>query len=227
MTPNMSLTIAERVRAPRRALSTRDTAWARALARWLGRIGVRPNAVSVAGILFAIAGCVAFFTTPALAGRDPAVALLVAAATIQLRLLCNLLDGMLAIEEGFTTSIGEIYNDLPDRIADVVLLAGAGYSLRGVPFGPALGWLAAVTAVFTAYVRLLGGSLGTKQHFVGPMAKQHRMFTLTIASLLAAAESIAGTRPRAMLAGLVVIAAGSIVTAVRRTRRIAQELEAR
>ena len=54
-------------------------------------------------------------------------------------------------------------------------------------------------AVFTAYVRLLGGSLGMTQHFIGPMAKQHRMFTLTLVTLLAAVESMLGVPPRAML----------------------------
>ena len=49
---------------------------------------------------------------------------------------------MLAVEEGFQTSAGEIYNDLPDRIADVLILVGAGYSIRVLPIGIALGWAA-------------------------------------------------------------------------------------
>ena len=108
-----------------------------------------------------------------------------AAVAIQLRLLCNLVDGMLAVEEGFSTKTGDIYNDLPDRISDVLILVGAGYS-RGSRMRSTLGWLAAVLAVLTAYVRVLGGSLGVTQHFIGPMAKQHRMFALTIATLLSA-----------------------------------------
>ena len=125
-------------------------------------------------------------------------ALLAAAAAIQLRLLCNMLDGMLAVEEGFKTRTGDIYNDLPDRVADVLILVGAGYSIRYLPGGAMLGWAAAVAAVFTAYVRLLGGSLGVTQHFIGPMAKQHRMFTLTLATLLAAVETMLGLPPRVM-----------------------------
>jgi drug/metabolite transporter (DMT)-like permease len=86
---------------------------------------------------------------------------------------------------------------------------------------------AAVLALFTAYVRLLGGALGVTQHFIGPMAKQHRMFTLTVFTLLAGVEAFGGTPPHAMRIGLSVIVAGSIVTAFRRTSRIAAELEAR
>jgi phosphatidylglycerophosphate synthase len=155
------------------------------------------------------------------------VVLLMAAATIQLRLLCNLLDGMLAVEEGFKTKTGDVYNDLPDRVADVLILVGAGYSIRYVPGGSTLGWAAAVTAVFTAYVRLLGGSLGVTQHFIGPMAKQHRMFTLTIATLLSAVETMLGMPLRAMPIGLALITAGSVVTGFRRTQRIVGEMEAR
>jgi hypothetical protein len=76
-------------------------------------------------------------------------------------------------------------------------------------------------------VRVLGGSLGVTQPFIGPMAKQHRMFTLTIAALLAAAETVLGMPPRALRVGLAVIVAGSIVTAFRRTRRIVGEVEGR
>ena len=125
------------------------------------------------------------------------------------------------------TRTGELYNEIPDRLADVLILVGAGYAIRGLAYGVMLGWTAAVLAVFTAYVRLLGGSLGLTQHFIGPMAKQHRMFTLTVAALAAAAETFASFPERALRAGLTVIVVGAIVTAVRRIRRLALELSAR
>ena len=211
---------------PRRAVSTRNAMWARELACWLGRAGLRPNSVSVASIVFAAGAAAGFLIVPDLTGGYRAAALVLAAAAIQCRLLCNLLDGMLAVEEGFRTACGDIYNDLPDRIADIVILVGAGYGC-GLPIGPSLGWLAALAAVLTAYVRLLGGSLGVTQHFVGPMAKPHRMFTLTVASLAAAVQSLFGWPGDALFVGLVVIVAGSVATTWRRTQRIARELEAR
>jgi hypothetical protein len=90
-----------------------------------------------------------------------------------------------------------------------------------------LGWAAALLAVLTAYVRVLGGSLGLMQHFTGPMAKQHRMFTLTLAALLAAAEAFVGAPPLAIAAGLAVIAVGSAATAARRALAILREAGAR
>lgn len=213
--------------APRRVLATRNAGWARTFARWLGRNGVRPNAVSIAGVVFALGASVAFYLVPELTRGGRTVLLVVAAASVQLRLLCNLLDGMLAVEERFKSKTGEIYNDLPDRVADVFILVGAGYSVRDLAYGATLGWAAAVLALFTAYVRILGGSLAVTQHFIGPMAKQHRMFTLTVVTLLAAVETLLGMPPRAIRIGLGLIVAGSIVTAFRRTRRIAREVNAR
>jgi phosphatidylglycerophosphate synthase len=183
--------------------------------------------VSIAGVVFALIASVAFLVVPETTDGARAVVLMIAAATIQLRLLSNLLDGMLAVEGGFKSATGDIYNDLPDRVADVFILVGAGYSARDLACGPALGWAAAVLAVFTAYVRVLGGSLRVTQHFIGPMAKQHRMFTLTVGTLLAAVEALAARQPRAIAIALGVIVAGSIVTIVRRTSRIAGEVSAR
>ena len=208
-------------------MATRNAAWARSFAQWLGRLGVRPNAVSVAGVVFALLAGVAFSMVPNVTGGARVALLIGAAAGIQLRLLCNLLDGMLAVEGGFKSKTGELYNELPDRIADVLILVGAGYSVRHLAYGVPLGWAAAILAVFTAYVRLLGGSLGVTQHFIGPMAKQHRMFTLTLVTLLAAGEALLDVRPWAIRFGLAVIVAGSILTAVRRTQRIAGEVVAR
>ena len=213
--------------APRRVLATRSAGWAIALARWLAQRRVRPNAVSVAGVVVAAAASVAFVLSGSVEGGSRAVLLAAAAAGIQLRLLCNLLDGMIAVEHGFKTKTGDIYNDLPDRLADVAILVGAGYSASSFPDGVTLGWAAAVMAVFTAYVRLLAGSLGVTQHFIGPMAKQHRMFTLTLATLAAVGETLLGAPPRAVSIGLAVIVVGAVVTAVRRATRMAREVNAR
>jgi phosphatidylglycerophosphate synthase len=90
-----------------------------------------------------------------------------------------------------------------------------------------LGWLAGVLAVLTAYVRMLGGSLGLKQDFSGPMAKQQRMAVMTAACVLACFEPLLHLRGVVMESALVVIVAGCVVTLVRRTMRIAHELETR
>jgi hypothetical protein len=84
-----------------------------------------------------------------------------------------------------------------------------------------------VGALLTAYVRLLGGSLGAVQHFCGPMAKPHRMAVLTAACLASVVEVVFGYDGRVLTVALGVIVVGSLVTFARRGRRTALELCAR
>ena len=153
--------------------------------------------------------------------------LAVAIAGIQGRLLCNLLDGMVAIEGGRKTKSGEIFNDFPDRIADGLIFVGLGYAARTHAFGVEMGFLCAALAIFTAYVRMLGGASGLKQSFAGPMAKQHRMAVLTIACVLSVFETIFLSAGTVFWAALILINIGCFATIWLRTARIAQELEAR
>ena len=218
----------------RRPLKTRQAAWANRLAQMLVKIRVSPNAISIASIFFAAgAGAALYFSADAIGG-ERTLLLVLAVAGIQGRLLCNLLDGMVAIEGGRQTKSGEIFNDLPDRVADALIFICAGYAAQRHPFGVELVFTAAVLAVFSAYVRMLGGASGLKQSVIGPMAKQHRMATLTVACVLSMLEARLFTSeptfwtPGAILwIALIVINLGCLVTIGRRTARIARELEAR
>ena len=167
------MTRASTTEGARRVLATRNRPAARALTAWLARQGVQPNTVSLASLGFAGAAAATFAVSPVSGDGWRAAFLIVAGVCIQGRLLCNMLDGMLAVEEGLGGRDGDLYNELPDRLADVMILVGAGYGAG--PYGPTLGWAAAVLAMFTAYVRVCAGSIGLTQRFLRPMAKQHRM----------------------------------------------------
>jgi phosphatidylglycerophosphate synthase len=211
----------------RRPLKTRGRTSAKAVAAALARWGVRPNHVSVAGVGFALLAAAALVSLQHVSRPMQAALLVVAAAAIQLRLLCNLLDGLLAVENGLKSATGELYNDVPDRFADVLIIAAAGYAITW-DWGPPLGWAAAAAALLTAYVRLLGGALGTPQHFFGPMAKPHRMAILTAACLLSFGELAASDlKGRVLATALGVILLGSLATFARRLQLIAEELNAR
>jgi phosphatidylglycerophosphate synthase len=211
----------------RRPLKSRGTGWARSLAAGLARIGVSPDAVSAASVVLAGLGFWAFWNSAEAEGAVRAGWLLAAGLTIQFRLLANLLDGMVAVEHGRGGPVGPIWNELPDRIADVLFLVGAGYALRVYDplFGPVLGWTAAVLAVTTAYVRELGQALGQAPDFVGPGAKPHRMAVLTAGCGLAALLSIGSDWAwSALWLALAVIVILSAATVVRRTLRLAASL---
>jgi len=211
----------------RRVLRTRSRAWPSAIARQLSRARITPNQVSIASIVFAALASWALYQAGLLIAGAPIRWLILAAAAIQLRLLCNLLDGLLAIEGGLKSKTGDLYNEVPDRIADIMILLGAGYAARMYPWGMTLGVAATILALLTAYIRLLGGSLGLPQDFSGPMAKQHRMFVLTLGCLAGVVEYALHFTLRSLLVALAVIAAGSAVTIVRRTARIARAVQAR
>ena len=208
----------ETVAAPpmeRRPLASRSSAWAQWLAARLTRSQISPNQISLLSVGWAVlGGGLLFWGTGWLA-------LIATAACVQLRLVCNLLDGMVAIKGGKSTATGALFNEIPDRVADPLFLVPLGYA-AGYSW---LGWLAALLAVLTAYIRVLGGALGQQQDFGGILPKQRRMAVLTIALLAAAIEgSLWGSRI-SLLAAAIIIVLGSLATCISRTLRIARLLD--
>ena len=211
----------------RRPLKTRNASIAKNIAIWLSKRNISPNQISIISIFFALLASISFLSIPNSSGAW--LSALFAGLFIQMRLLCNLFDGMVAIEGGKSTPAGELFNDIPDRIADPLILVSAGYAISVVPWGDALGWLAGLLAVMTAYIRTLGASMGAPVNFMGPMAKQHRMATITGAAALTVLESFFSGTGAALgymiLIALVVIIIGSIMTAINRTQAIYHFLE--
>lgn len=201
----------------RRPLKSRSTRWAGAVAAFALRAGWTPDAISLLSIVFAALGSATLLWCP------PPWGLLGCAIGIQLRLLCNLLDGMVAVEGGRKSKVGALFNEIPDRLADSMFLVALGYA-SGLAW---VGWLAALAAAVTAYIRVLGGTLGLAQDFRGPQAKPHRMAVMTIACLLAIAEGFWHGQHLVLQVAVVFIAVGSILTCATRTRAIAQQLQAR
>lgn len=91
------------------------------------------------------------------------------------RLWCNMLDGMVALASGKASWRGEILNDLPDRISDVLIFAGAAHSGW---MNPIIGYWAAIFALLTAYSGMFGQAVGVQREFSGVMSKPWRMITL-------------------------------------------------
>jgi phosphatidylglycerophosphate synthase len=201
-------------------LKSRSTAWAAWAAGKLARAGATPNGISAASVLMALIGALAFVT----AGREwipPWAAWLLAAIFTQLRLICNLLDGMVAIEGGKRSATGAIWNEAPDRFADTVLLIGAGIGCGHPWAGAAAAW----AAVMTAYARSLGAELTGQQDFCGPFAKPQRMAALTAAALLSPLQVLWHATPPLLAIALWIIAVGALITTFRRFSRLAANLK--
>lgn len=199
----------------RRPIAARSSAWAIALSGRLARAGVTPNSISVVSVLFGAVGGLLIFHV-----ANP-LGWLAGAACVQARLICNLLDGMVAIEGGMKSKTGPIYNEFPDRVADTFLLVPLGYA-AGQPW---IGWAAALLAALTAYIRVFGGSVGLAQDFSGIMAKQRRMAALTAGLVAQSVEWFVSPTHWSLVVTAIVIAAGSLATCVTRTLTLARALE--
>ncbi|NTG46162.1 CDP-alcohol phosphatidyltransferase family protein [Agrobacterium rhizogenes] len=207
----------------RRPLASRNTRWAQGLARWMTALSVTPNQISQASMVMAALAGASFW----LSGQEDVglrvLFLILAALFCQLRLLCNLLDGMVAVEGGKGEADGPFWNEFPDRVADILIFAGVGYGIAT----PGLGWAAAAFAVLTAYVRELGRATGNPSDFGGPMAKQHRMATITAAALLSILEVLWTGGSWVLIIALWIVAVGAAVTALRRGLNLIRQLKAK
>jgi len=196
----------------RRPIKTRQSKWAKRLTEMLVKRGISANSISLTSMIFATIGCLSFI----LAGQALPwwLGMLIGIVGIQGRLICNLLDGMVAEKDGFKSPIGKIMNEVPDRYSDIVLLVGAGVAIDQLW----LGWMAACSAVLTAYIRSYIAELSGEQDFGGPMAKPQRMFFLSLGALCAIVY------PKSLLLALWIIAVGSFLTAILRLKKAVKGL---
>ncbi len=206
----------------RRPLASRDTAWARALVRVLSRTSITPNQISAASLVCACLAGLALWGAGQGGGAIRVLCLVVAMLGCQLRLVCNLLDGMLAIEAGRSTPDGAFWNEFPDRLSDTAIFVGLGLGLAS----PALGWAAACLAVLTAYVRELGRAVGLTADFSGPMGKPQRMAVVTLGAGIAIFEPLWSDQARVLHWTLWIVCLGAALTVLRRAHRLRRALNA-
>ena len=215
----------------RRPLKTRQWPVFQRLASRLADRGVTPNSISVASIVFGILAGILLAATSKVESELSRRALwFMSAMMIQMRLIANLLDGMVAIEGGKKSPVGDLYNEVPDRLSDPAIFIGAGFAWGGCD---SLGFSAALVSLFVAYVRAIGASVGAGQIYIGPFAKQQRMAIMTGCCVLScllptSLQTISSAWNMGLIAiSLAVIVVGGIATAVRRLLRIAKLMRER
>jgi phosphatidylglycerophosphate synthase len=158
--------------------------------RWCVARGIHPDAVSYASVVAAGAAALCFWLSgPA---RWPWL-LLVAPLLCHVRLWMNMLDGMVALAGGKASARGEILNDLPDRVSDVLIFAGVAHSGWCHPLWA---YWAAIFALLTAYVGTLGQAVAGRREFRGAMSKPWRMVVLNVAAWVTLALYWADRAPR-------------------------------
>lgn len=183
------------------------------LAASLARAGITADGLTVAALAVSAAGGLAIAASP----RVPAVLLLVPVLAAA-RLVLNVLDGMVARAARHPPRpIGEVWNELGDRAADIVFLAG----LAAVPaVGPTLAFAAILAALLASHAGLASRAAGGRRLYGGLMSKPGRMITLAVAAPLA----FLFTDETPLVAGAIVIAAGSLLTFLQRVLTAMREL---
>jgi len=186
------------------------------------RRNVHPDTVSYSSIVASAAAALCFWQS----SRHPAL-LLVAPLFCYVRLWLNMLDGMVALASGKASSRGEILNELPDRISDVLIFVGVAHSGLSAPL---TGYWSAILALLTAYVGVLGQAVGVQREFSGLMAKPWRMVVLHAGAWLTALwPGAAVPRPGGLTFldwACVVVILGCVQTIAVRLRRIFAALDA-
>ena len=162
----------------RRPIATAFRETARGAVQWCVRRQVHPDLVSYLSIVASVGAAACFWQ-----GGRP-WALLLAPLLCYLRLWLNMLDGMVALASGKASPRGEILNDLPDRVSDVIIFAGVAHSGLNSPF---TAYWAAIFALLTAYVGTLGQAVGVQREFSGVMSKPWRMVALHAGAWVTAA----------------------------------------
>jgi phosphatidylglycerophosphate synthase len=160
----------------RRPIAATFRQTADAATRFCVRHGIHPDAISYLSVIAALIAAICFWKS----GTSRWL-LIIAPLFCYLRLWFNMLDGMVAFEAGKASRRGEILNDLPDRVSDIVIFVGVAHS--GL-MNPLIGYWAAIFAVLTPYVGLFGQALGVQREFGGIMSKPWRMVALHVGAWL-------------------------------------------
>jgi len=198
---------------------------ARGATQWCVRAGVSADTISYLSLVLAAAAAICFWQS-----GHYLWLLVLAPLLCYLRLWCNMLDGMVALASGQASARGEVLNDLPDRVSDVLIFVGAAHS--GWMY-PLFGYWAALLSLGTAYVGTLGQAVGARREFGGMMSKPWRMVVLHLGAWLTygllrwnKGDIAIGSLTALDLACAVVIA-GCVQTSAHRLVRIMRALKAK
>lgn len=179
-------------------------------ARALLRLGVSPNAVTVAGTLGVIAGALVFAFT----GR-----FVLGVVIITLCAFTDLIDGTMARIKGTTGRYGAFLDSTCDRVADGAIFSAAAYwlAVNGHHWGAGAALVSLVAGVAVSYAKARAEGLGMTAN-VGLVERAERLVGIGIGGLLTGFGVTYGID-----VVLVLIAIGSIITLFQRIATVYQQ----
>jgi phosphatidylglycerophosphate synthase len=188
-----------------------------AVVRPLERLAIRSGLSADALTFLAVPVAAVGGACLALSGEIPWL-LLAVPLLAALRLTLNLLDGMVARSTGSMHPMGEMWNELGDRLADTLFIGGLAFA-PGVDARLILAAVAA--ALLSSYAGIISRAAGASRQYGGVMSKPGRMVTLAIAAPVAL---FTGESAWLTVAAIVILV-GSLITLGQRVVAAKAELE--
>src|SRR5207245_10367515 len=155
----------------------RDTVrlWSDPVGRTLFRLRLRPNHLTMIGMVISLVSAAAFIT-----GRLRTAGLLLVAAG-----LCDMLDGSLARVSGQVTAFGAFLDSVIDRYSDLVVLLAIVvlYAQVSHTRGAIVAMAGLIGSMMVSYTKARAESIGVRCT-VGMMERPERMICLIAGALL-------------------------------------------
>jgi hypothetical protein len=191
--------------------------WALNLGRFLAQHNVTPNDISLFGVVFAATAGAAFYFSLQPDALDRTLLLLLAAVAIQLRRLSGRLHTIVS-RESVQPRPHAIFNDLPNRIADALIIVPAGYAVQNLPFGLELAWGASFLGLFSAYVGQIGNNAPEPRSRI--TIKNLSMMLLSAASVLSVFDRMIYLPGIMLWIALIIVNVAAVATIWQRTLQI-------
>lgn len=185
------------------------------LARWLLRIGVSPDAVTVIGTAGVVVGALVFY---------PLGQLWWGTLFITAFIFSDVLDGIMARMQEVKSRWGNFLDSTLDRIADGALFAGlATWFFTGGANTPiaVAAMLCLVLGMVVSYARAKAESLGFTAN-VGIAERAERLVSV----LVVTGFTGLGLPPVVLLATLVLLALASLITVIQRVLSVRRQAQA-
>ena len=185
------------------------------LARWLLRMGVSPDAVTVIGTAGVVVGALVFF---------PLGQLFWGTLFITAFIFSDVLDGIMARMQDVKSRWGNFLDSTLDRIADGALFAGLAiwFFTGGADTSIAVAaMLCLVLGMVVSYARAKAESLGFTAN-VGIAERAERLVSVLVVTGLTGL----GLPPVVLLATLVLLALASFITVVQRVLSVRRQAQA-
>tara|TARA_Y100001937_G_scaffold128230_4_gene203348 strand:- start:57348 stop:57980 length:633 start_codon:yes stop_codon:yes gene_type:complete len=195
----------------------------RPLCRFLARIGVSANQVTILALLLSFLFG-AYMAFRFIYFPDKRLFLLGLPALLFLRMALNAIDGMLAREHNMESHLGAFLNELGDVLSDAFLYLP--FALYGIQSGAVQPYVALSVvffvkfAIITEFMGVLSRATGSSRRYDGPMGKSDRAFWC---SVLAIYLALGGPERPYIEIFFALLALLSLLTVINRGRKALNE----